>query len=137
MLCRKGLPGCCSDLSIHYNNSVHLTFNVTIWPLFPQSASFPIAIGKPSSVTVYPRVSLGLPRSPIRLPRDAAVPPTHSLFPYKHISSKPFHGTQAPWWVFWPYSEPFNPFPSPSVEILAFPPHLSRAISFSMPLKTS
>lgn len=96
MLCRKGLPGCCSDLSIHYNNSVHLTFNVTIWPLFPQSASFPIAIGKPSSVTVYPRVSLGLPRSPIRLPRDAAVPPTHSLFPYKHISSKPFHGTQAP-----------------------------------------
>ena len=54
-------------------------FNVTIWPLFPQSASFPIAISKPSSVMVYPTVSRGLPRSPIRLPRDASVPLTHTF----------------------------------------------------------
>lgn len=64
IVCRKCLPGCSSDLSFHYNNCVHLTLNVTIWPPFSQTASFPTAVNKPGSVMVSPTVSPALTRSP-------------------------------------------------------------------------
>lgn len=98
MFCRTlGLPGCFSDLSIYYNNSVCLVFNVAIWPLFPQSASFPWLSVSPVPSWFSLPLAVACQGAPHKTSKGFWCP-SHPHIPYfltKCITSKPSQGMQS------------------------------------------